>query len=308
MSTPENNFISIVVPVFNSANTLESLCDEVDSQMRLAAIEYELILVEDGSKDESWNKICELKTKYEKLRGYRLHKNSGQHKALICGISKASGNWIVTLDDDLQFSPSDIKTLLDTAISQEASLVYGIPHKSKKSFFRSLGSKFLTFIFNHFADLPVQGSSFKIFKSTVAEKLRESDHPFLFIDEVLCWHAHQISVVSVNHIARKNGKSNYSFLKLIKIGLKYIISYTTFPLRMITYFGLAAFFICLTFIIYFLYMKFTYGAELGFTATIISIFMSSGLILFCIGVIGEYLNRLFLLQSGKPNYIIKSEV
>jgi glycosyltransferase involved in cell wall biosynthesis len=258
-------------------------------------------LVDDGSRDNSWQKICELKKQFHFLSGYRLHKNSGQHNALVCGIAKAQGTWIVTLDDDLQFSPHDIKTLHDCAQNEDAALVYGVPVKKQKSIIRSMGSKFLTVIFNHFADLPVQGSSFKLIHKDVAEKLKDFNHPFLFIDEILCWHAHHVTTVDVKHASRENGKSNYSFLKLIQIALKFIISYTTFPLRLITYFGLLSFIVCLGFIIYFLFMKYTYGAELGFTATIVSIFMSSGLILFCIGVIGEYLNRLFLIQSGKPN-------
>ena len=308
MSDSEKKYVSIVVPVFNSANSLEQLCTEVDSSMHDASFYYELVLVDDGSKDESWKKICELKKTFNTIKGFRLHKNSGQHTALICGISKAESEWVVTMDDDLQFSPSDIKLLIAKAENEDAELVYGIPDKQQKSLLRNLGSKFTTLIFNHFADLPLQGSSFKVFSSKVAEKLKDHNHPFIFIDEVLSWHAKHISTVSVSHIARKSGKSNYSFLKLIKLALKFIIGYTTFPLRLITYFGLLSFFFCLIFIFYFLYMKYTFGAELGFTATIVSIFMSSGLILFCIGVIGEYLNRLFLLQSGKPTYIIKSEV
>lgn len=271
-------------------------------------LDYELILVDDGSRDESWTKIEQLKSTYKNLYGIQLHKNSGQHKALLCGIEAAQGEWIATLDDDLQFAPADITILLEKATTNSSHLVYGIPDKKQHSFWRNLGSRFVAFIFSRYADMRVSGSSFKLIHSSLTEKLILHNHPFLFIDEVLQWHAINIERVKVSHVERAHGKSSYTFWKLIRLGLKYLISYTTFPLRFISMIGLLAFLICLVLIIFFLYQKYSVGAELGFTALIVSIFMSTGLILFSLGVIGEYLNRLFLLQSGKPTFVVKKRI
>lgn len=270
--------------------------------------DYELILVDDGSPDDSWSKIEQLKLNCKNLHAIQLHKNSGQHKALLCGIEIAKGEWIVTLDDDLQFAPADISILLAKATANSSQLVYGIPEKKQHAFWRNLGSRFVAFIFSRYADMRVGGSSFKLIHRSLTEKLISHNHPFLFIDEVLQWHAINITRVKVSHVERAQGKSNYTFWKLLRLGLKYLISYTTFPLRFISMVGLLSFLICLALIIFFLYQKYSVGAELGFTALIVSIFMSTGLILFSLGVIGEYLNRLFLLQSGKPTFVIKKRI
>ncbi len=236
---------------------------------------YELILVDDGSKDESWSKIEQLKPIYKNMHAIQLHKNSGQHKALLCGIEAAQGEWIATLDDDLQFAPADITVLLESAQAKDAQLIYGIPDKKQHAFWRNLGSRFVAFIFSRYADMQVSGSSFKLIHTSLAAKLTSHNHPFLFIDEVLQWHAVNIDRVKVSHIERAHGKSTYTFWKLIRIGIKYLINYTTFPLRFISIIGLLAFLICLLLIIFFLYQKYTVAAELGFTALIVSIFMST---------------------------------
>jgi glycosyltransferase involved in cell wall biosynthesis len=264
--------------------------------------------VDDGSADQSWSTIRQLKQQYTTIHGIRLHKNMGQHKAVLCGLANATGEWIVTMDDDLQFLPEDISVLMDCAKRTNADMVYGMPTKKKNSFLRNLGSKTLTRILMSYASMPAEGSSFKLIHHTLAQKVIHYRHPFLFVDEVLCWNAKHLEHITVNHNIREIGKSNYSFFSLVKMGSKSIISYTNFPLRLITYFGLLAFIVCLIIISYFVYSKYRYGAELGFTSLIVSIFMSTGIILFCIGVIGEYLNRLFLLQSEKPLYVIKEKV
>jgi glycosyltransferase involved in cell wall biosynthesis len=304
----KNYFISIVVPVYNSATSLASLCERVDVHCKAAQWNYELVLVDDGSADQSWAEIKRLKSIYPAIHGVRLHKNMGQHKAILCGLANAGGEWIATMDDDLQFLPEDIQVLLDCAKTTHADMVYGMPEKKQNSFFRNLGSKTLSRILMSYASLPAEGSSFKLIHHLLAQKVIHYRHPFLFVDEVLCWNAKHLEYITVSHKNREVGKSNYSFFSLLKMGMKLIINYTNFPLRLITYFGLFAFIVCLGIIAYFIYNKYANGAELGFTSLIVSIFMSTGLILFCIGVIGEYLNRIFILQSEKPLYVIKEKV
>ncbi|HEY0262220.1 MAG TPA: glycosyltransferase family 2 protein [Chitinophagales bacterium] len=308
-------FLSIVVPVYNSENTLEYLClrvkevfEKTGNTSTGSATNCELILVDDGSTDGSWQKIVALKLQFPFIYGIKLQRNSGQHKALLCGIQNARGNWIATIDDDLQFAPEDILVLIEKGEKRGADLVYGMPEEKQHSALRNVGSKTLAHILSRYAEMPNRGSSFKVIHQSLAKKITNFNHQFLFVDEVLSWNARHTEYCTVSHVEREDGKSGYSFFALMKMGVKLVLGYTTFPLRLITYFGLLAFFVCLGFIIFFIYQKYTMGAELGFTALIVSIFMSTGLILFCIGVIGEYLNRLFLLQSQKPLYIIKETV
>jgi glycosyltransferase involved in cell wall biosynthesis len=297
---------SVVVPVYNSEKTLHELCSRIAATFQKMNATFEIVLVNDNSTDGSWNVIKELKCDAANhIVAIRLRKNFGQHKALLCGFQFATGEYVATLDDDLQFFPEDIMVLADEAKRSNADLVYG-HYKSERqhSTIRKIGSGFVSFIFEKFGNTPGQGSSYKLIHRSVIEKVKDYNHSFTFLDEILSWHTTNLAYAEVHHAPRREGKSGYSLLKLVLLTLNLIFGYTTIPLRFMTWFGLTSFWVCLVFVCYFLYLKMTTGAELGFTALIVSIFMSTGLILFSLGIIGEYLNRLFALQHKKPSYLI----
>ena len=297
---------SVIIPVYNSEPTLEEVCRRVISLFKEIAKPIELVLVNDGSKDKSWEIIKRLKIEYpDQIVAVNLSRNFGQHKALLCGFNHCSGDFIITIDDDLQHYPEDIKCLIDEQLQSQADVVYGIYKKKKHSTFRNMGSNALTIIFLNFAHTPPQGSSFRLLSRHVIDGVKSYDSPFVFLDEVIAWHSRGTSFADIRHENRTTGRSGYNIFGLIGYTLQIIVTYTVLPLRLITWFGLLAFFICLFFICYFIYQKYTYGAELGFTALIVSLFMSTGLILFSIGIIGEYISRLFILQSKRPPFIIK---
>jgi glycosyltransferase involved in cell wall biosynthesis len=300
---------SVVVPVYNSEKTLQELCTRLQTTFQKINASYQIILVNDFSSDGSWNVIRELKKQFgDKLAGIHLRKNFGQHKALLCGFQFAKGEYVVTIDDDLQFPPEDIELLIQKQHETGADLVYGTYRQERQhSAIRRLGSAFVAFIFERFGNTTGQGSSFKLIHKGVIDKIKDYNHSSTFLDEILSWHTTHISYAEVHHVARREGQSGYSLPKLIFMTLNLIFGYTTIPLRFMTWFGLTSFWICLVMVIYFIYMKITLGSPLGFTALIVSIFMSTGLILFSLGIIGEYLNRLFALQHKKPAYLI-SEV
>lgn len=303
-STPQ---YSVVVPVYNSEKTLAELCARVDTAFMQMNTPYEIILVNDHSRDGSWNVIRQLKDKYlDKLTAIHLRGNFGQHKALLCGFQFARGEYIVTIDDDLQFFPEDIELLIKRIHETKSDLVYGTYMDERKhSPVRRWGSNFMGYIFEKFGNTVGQGSSFKIIHRNVIDKIKDYNHSFTFVDEILSWHTTKIEWQQVRHAARREGTSGYSVTKLVFLSLNLIFAYTTIPLRFMTWFGLASFWVCLVLVIYFIYMKITLGSPLGFTALIVSIFMSTGLILFSLGIIGEYLNRLFALQHKKPPYLIQ---
>jgi glycosyltransferase involved in cell wall biosynthesis len=297
---------SVVVPVYNSEKTLRELCTRIATSFQKMNATFEIVLVNDNSTDGSWKVIRELKSEdTRRITGIRLRKNFGQHKALLCGFQYAQGEYVVTLDDDLQFFPEDIIILADEAKKSGADLVYGY-YKSERqhSSIRKIGSAFVSFVFEKFGNTSGQGSSYKLIHKSVIEKIKDYNHSFTFLDEILSWHTTNIAFAEVQHAPRREGKSGYSILKLVLLTINLIFGYTTIPLRFMTWFGLTSFWVCLVFVCYFLYLKMTTGAELGFTALIVSIFMSTGLILFSLGIIGEYLNRLFALQHKKPSYLI----
>ncbi len=299
---------SVVVPVFNSEKTLEELCTRVEATLQKLNASFEIILVNDCSRDNSWGIIKLLKERFgEKLIAIHLRKNSGQHKALQCGFQFAQGEYIITIDDDLQFFPEDIEQLINKAQSTSADLVYGYYQNDerKHSRVRKLGSYFVGLMFEKFGNTVGQGSSFKIIHRSVIDKIRDYNHSFTFIDEILSWHTTKTEWAEVRHTVRREGGSQYSLFRLVFLTVNLIFGYTTIPLRFMTWFGFLSFWFCLFMVIYFVYMKITLGSPLGFTALIVAIFMSTGLILFSMGIIGEYLNRLFAYQHKKPPYLIK---
>jgi undecaprenyl-phosphate 4-deoxy-4-formamido-L-arabinose transferase len=299
---------SVVVPVYNSANTLEELCTRIETTFMNMEATFEIVLVNDFSTDNSWNVIRGIKNKLgEKLKAIHLRKNFGQHKALLCGFQFSKGEYVITLDDDLQFFPEDIELLIKRMQETAADLVYGVYKDDERQHppVRKIGSAAVAYIFEKFGNTVGQGSSFKIIHHSVIDKIKDYNHSFTFIDEILSWHTTKIEWANVRHAARREGQSGYSLLKLVMLSFNLIFSYTTVPLRFMTWFGFVSFWVCLVFVCYFLFVRIVYGAELGFTALIVSIFMSTGLILFSLGIIGEYLNRLFALQHKKPSYLIQ---
>ena len=298
---------SVVVPVYNSARTLEELCSRIAATFAKLGATFQIILVNDYSSDNSWDIIQALKVKLgEKLIAIHLRRNFGQHKALLCGFQFASGEYIITLDDDLQFYPEDIELLINRIKTTKADLVYGTYGETRQSpKVRQLGSAAVGYIFEKFGNTTGQGSSFKIIHHSVIDKIKHYNHSFTFVDEILSWHTQKIEWQNVRHSARREGQSGYSVIKLVFLSFNLIFSYTTVPLTFMTWFGLTSFVVCLCMVIGFIYMKVVFGSPLGFTALIVSIFMSTGLILFSLGIIGEYLNRLFALQHRKPPYLIQ---
>lgn len=303
-STPQ---YSIVVPVYNSEKSLMELCARIESTFTQIHKTFEIVLVNDCSRDGSWGVIRQLKDKYTtQLTAIHLRGNFGQHKALLCGFQFARGEFIVTIDDDLQFFPEDIELLISRIEETRADLVYGTYMSERHhSSVRRWGSNAIGFIFEKFGNTVGQGSSFKIIRRIVIDKIKDYNHSFTFVDEILSWHTTKIEWQNVRHAPRREGESGYSLTKLVFLSLNLIFAYTTIPLRFMTWFGLASFWICLIMVVYFIYMKVVMGSPLGFTALIVSIFMSTGLILFSLGIIGEYLNRLFALQHKKPPYLIQ---
>lgn len=295
---------SIIVPVYNSSKTLKKLYGLVKEA--LIGFSFQIIFVNDKSIDNSWLELESLHQENpENVIAINLENNIGQHLALFCGMQLAKGALIVTLDDDLQIQPKEILKIFDKQKMENADLVYGIFPEKKHSKIRNVGSKFFGKIFSTYASTPRNGSSFKIIKRDVVDSVIEHNHHNVYIDELLGWYSGKTDFVEIEHNTRQVGDSGYSFLKLVKLALNLFVNYTALPLKMITFLGL--FSSLVSFIIggYFLYQKFVIGAALGFTSLIVSIFFSTGLILFSLGIIGEYISRLFLIQTGKPAYKIK---
>ncbi len=297
---------SVVVPVFNSEPALEELYSELASVFQKLDLSFEVIFVDDSSGDDSWQVLKALKKSHpEQITVVRLARNFGQHNATLCGFSFAKGERIITIDDDLQNPPSEIAKLHKAEEETEADVVYGVYRKKRHSAIRNVGSQSLKRSAKLIHSSPGDGSSFRLIRRELVEKILNHAQHFLFLDEVLHWYTDDIAFVQVEHHPRKYNRSGYSVRKLVKLLGNILLQYTTLPLKFLVYGGLIGSLITFVLVVYYLVLKFRFDVPLGYTSLIISILFSTSIILFSLGIIGEYLRRIYLVQNKKPPYSIK---
>lgn len=296
---------AIVVPVYNGADSLGELFERIKATMDSLESTFRVVFVDDYSKDHSWEVIKALKKKYPKqVTAIKLARNTGQHNATLCGLHHANADFAITIDDDLQTPPEEILKLVEKQQETEADLVYGVYVEKRHAPLRNAGSWFVNKFFHYFANTSGEGSSFRLVNGELADRLRNVNQKYLLLDEVLSWYTSSVSNVAVDHQSRTSGRSGYSAIKLVLLTLNYIINYTVLPLRLMTYLGIFGSLICLVLSIIYIYQKLSYDVELGFTSLIVAIFFSTSLILFCLGIIGEYISRLYT-KDGSSYYVIK---
>jgi len=301
--------ISIVIPVFNSANSLKPLLGKILQVLPAIASKFEVLLVNDGSLDGSWGVVQSLMKENPSVLGIDLMRNYGQHNALLCGIRQARYDLIVTMDDDLQHDPALIPVLLDK-LFEGYELVYGAPIEEKHGIWRDLASVVtkvtLSTVMN--AKSARHVSAFRVFYSYLRDAFANYQGPSVSLDVLLTWGTSKIGFVEVPHQKREIGQSNYTFRKLVAHALNLLTGFSTIPLRLATGVG----FLFLFFgIIIFLYVMIRYliqgGVVPGFTflASVIVIF--SGVQLFTLGIMGEYMARMYFRLMDKPSYTIKKD-
>lgn len=293
--------ISIVVPVYNSSVALNDLQAAIDKAMTQIAMSYKLILVDDGSEDNSWEVIKELKNKNpEKIRAIRMAKNFGQHNALFCGMRHSTGDYIITMDDDLQHPPDEIIKLIECAKQTNADLIYGISENYRRPFKRKLWrwgfklSSRLTF------SGASEGSSFRLMKKELVNKLVQHNQEFVFIDELVNWYTSNIQFIKVRHDTSKLSESRYPFSRLSSLYYNLVFGYNAFLLRLITFLGIFSSAISFLVGLFFLIKKIFFNVRVGFTGIVVSVTFTGGIILLSIGIIGEYMRRMYNIMNAKP--------
>ena len=300
--------ISVVVPVFRSAGSLDELVTRTVAALEPIAQAFEILLVNDGSPDDSWQRICTLANTEPRVRGLCLNRNYGQHNALLAGIRHARFDLIVTMDDDLQHRPEQILTLIES-MSDDVDLVYGYPENERHSIARNFLSRAtkLTLGASIGSEVAEHISAFRVFRSVLRDGFTGVQDPFLSLDVLLAWTTNHIVAIPVPMDERRNGDSTYTSGALIRYALNLITGFSTLPLRLVTYVGFGfAFFGMLT-LTYVLVTYIIHGGVSSpgfpFLASLISIL--SGAQLFAIGIIGEYIGRMHYRTMNRPPYIVR---
>jgi len=296
---------SVVVPVFNSQESLVNLFSRLSKVFEELDSSFEVIFIEDCGTDNSWDTIVSLKEKHPNLiKAIRLNKNFGQHSATMCGFSFAKGDRIITIDDDLQNPPEEIKKLIETFEENESDITYGIYTKKQHNFARNVLSKSVKKA-NKFAMKGTdQGSSFRLISSRIIRKIVEHNITFVFIDEVVQWYTNKVSFVNVEHKKREHSSSGYGPLKLIMLAANLAFFYTSIPLKIMIYSGMIISFLSFILGLKFIIQKMFYDVPLGYTSMIVAILFSTSIIVFSLGVIGSYLSRIQMVQNKKPQFDI----
>lgn len=298
--------ISVVVPVYNGETSLQELCRRLTEVLPAVATSYEIILVNDCSRDGSWGVISHFAVTVPGVRGINLMRNYGQHNALLCGIRAARGDLIVTMDDDLQHQPEEIPRLL-ARLHEGFDVVYGTPKAERRSALRALASRITRLALSMAIgrELSKNVSAFRVFRTPLREAFANYESPFVSIDVLLTWATTRISAINVDFEPRYSGSSTYTFTKLVRLALDMMTGFSTVPLQLASLIGFGCTLLGLA---VFLYVSIRYCLEgsvpgFPFLASIISIF--SGAQLFALGVIGEYLARMHFHTMNRPTYAIR---
>lgn len=296
--------ISVVVPVYRGETLIEPLVERLARVLPKVAKKYELLLINDGSPDDSWSAIQKLSRRFNWVRGIRLMRNYGQHNATLCGVREAKYEITITMDQDLQHPPEEIPVLL-AEFEKGFDVVYGAPKKLPQGFLRNLLTATIKRILSRVMGVPsVKNiSAFRAFRTVLRNAFINFQSPALIIDVLLSWGTTRFTSVQVG-IEKPEALSNYRFSALVKAAVLILTGYSTAPLRLASWIGFMMTLFGLGVFIYVVIVSFMEGNVPGFPflASIIALF--SGAQLFTLGIFGEYLARIFDRSMDRPAYII----
>jgi glycosyltransferase involved in cell wall biosynthesis len=302
--------VSVVVPVYNSEGSLPILVERLSRVLEPARELGELILVNDGSRDRSWEIVQDLASRHPWIRGFTLMRNYGQHNALLCGIRAARYPVIVTLDDDLQTPPEEVPRLL-AELEKGYDVVYGSPQQQAHGFLRNLASSVTKLALQSAmgAKTARKVSAFRAFRTHLRKAFDNYGGPNVSIDVLLTWGTRSFSAVQVRNDPRTIGVSNYTLSKLVAHAMNMMTGFSTLPLQIASIIGFLFTFVGLGVLCYVVGRYFIQGGAVPgfpFLASIIAVF--SGAQLFALGIIGEYLARMHFRMMDRPSYAVLATV
>lgn len=310
-------FISIVIPIYNEEENipelharltpiLEKLCSDSGEPRD----SYEIIMVDDGSRDHSWELVRELHGRDARVKGMTFARNFGHHIALTAGIDHAQGDAVILMDGDLQDPPEEIPRLYEQFCSGY-DLVYGIRQERQDSAFKKLVSHLFWWILRRFSGvaIPENQTMLRIMSRRLVDALKQMRERARFVHGMMAWVGFNVTAITVKHAARTKGKSKYNIPRMFALAFHAITSFSTVPLRLATYAGLLCACISMFIGFYFIYQKIFHDIPvLGYASIIVSIFFVGGVQLLMLGLFGEYLGRTYQEVQSRPLYIMKESL
>ncbi|HTN66573.1 MAG TPA: glycosyltransferase family 2 protein [Burkholderiaceae bacterium] len=305
-----SSLYSVVIPVYNSARIVASTVSQAREFFLAHGLRFEIVLVNDGSPDASWEVISGLARQYPEIVAIDLLKNYGQHHANLCGFREAKGDYIITMDDDLQNSPEEIAKLIETA-QRGYDLVLGRFEIKQHSFVRRLGSRFVGWlnrkVFEVKGDLVL--SNFRIVRRDVVDRVCQDRSFGPYIPGLVLKYSARRCNVLVNHLPRAEGKSNYTWRKILRLVATILFNHSSIPLRYGAAFGFVVAGGSFLLSLYFLLEAMISGAKApGWASLVVLLSFFNGVLILLLSVIGEYLIRILREIGTQRSYEVREVV
>lgn len=304
--------ISIVIPCYNSENTIESVVNEIDALFAPLAYRYEIVMVADGCRDNTFGVISRIASKRDNVTAVNLAKNSGQYPALMAGFKYATGDLIATCEDDGQTEVSAYPEMIEKLLKENLDVVtVSYESREQPSLFRRLGTKVAGFMSKAMIPKP-DGVGFTITfvaRRFVIEEILKYDQPYPFMEGLVFRTTQNVGNVKSIQKGRASGQSGYNLRKLFELWMNGFTSFSIKPLRLSIIVGTV--FSCLGFLygIYLVIKKMIHpGVLVGYTSIVAILLLMSGIILMVLGVVGEYIGRLYMSVNKTPQYVVKEVV
>lgn len=298
--------ISVVTPVYGCSKCLSSLSVRLNKVLSTINKDYEIIMVNDASPDESWAEIMELAKNDSRIKGINLSKNFGQHNAIAAGLDYSKGDWVVVMDCDLQDQPEEIIKLYNKAL-EGYDVVFGRRELRKDSFFKKITSKVFYKIYDYLTDFKTDNTiaNFSIISSKVVKSYRKMEEQHKPYGYFINWLGFNRADITIQHAQRLHGESSYSFNKLVELALNNIVSQSNKPLKISIKIGFLMSFLSLIYAFYLIVRHFItdFSVE-GWTSVMVSIYFVAGLILMNLGFIGLYIGKVFDETKNRPLYVV----
>lgn len=306
-----SELISIIVPVYHAESFLDELYQRIDKTFKAhEGLEFELLLVNDASPDDSWEIIARLCRSDQRVKGINFSRNFGQHYAITAGLTHGRGDWMVVMDCDLQDQPEEIPRLYDKAREGYDS-VFASRYNRKDNFLTRVRSRIFYMLFNYLTGIKIDASiaNFGIYNHKVIKAILSMNDVIRYFPLMSNWVGFSKTILPVEHAERKSGKSSYSMVKLIKLASENIIAFSEKPLKLCLIFGLFIVILALVvFVIYFILAVTGHILVAGYASLILSIWFLGGVQIAIVGLVGIYIGKIFNQVKDRPCYIIREEL
>jgi len=299
--------ISIVSPVYRAEGILHKLVDRIESSVKLLTSDYEIILVNDSSPDNSWSEIAAIAAANPLVKGVDLSKNFGQHYAISAGLSFVTGDWVVVMDCDLQDQPEEIGKLYKKAM-EGYDVVLAQREQRQDNFLKKLFSKLFYSMLSYLTGVKHDASiaNFGIYHNRVISTVNRLPESIRYFPTMVKWVGFRQTAIPVTHAERAAGSSSYNMSKLVRLAIDIALAYSDKPLRLTMKLGfLITLFSLLSSFVIFIQWRMGNIKVLGYTSLVLSIWLLSGIIIFILGVLGLYVGKMFEGIKKRPVFIVK---